>query len=144
VCYVSGLLRGRLGCGGRRRRKRHLYEGRWRGLESVGERGDVVAGEADERRRVGEGAGGDGRRVEFSEAGGRAGWALPCCTVDVGLRRVDGVGPGERGGVLRAGGATMKSAASAMAAAATSFVGRDESAVRICLVCSFVFVIRSG
>ena len=97
---MNGLLGGRLGSGGRRRRKRHLYEWRWNGLEPVGGGGDVVAGEADERRGVGEGAGGDGRGVEFGEAGGRGGGALPCCAVDVGLGRVDGVGPGESGGVL--------------------------------------------
>jgi hypothetical protein len=28
------------------------------------------------------------------------GGALPCCAVDIGLGRVDGVGPGEGGGVL--------------------------------------------
>lgn len=97
---MKGLLGGGLGSGGRRRRKRHLYEGGWNGLESVGGGGDVVAGEADERRGIGEGACGDGRGVEFGEAGGRGGGALPCCAVDVGLGRVDGVGPGEGGGVL--------------------------------------------
>ena len=60
-CPMNGLFGGCLGGGGRRRRKRHLYEWRWDGLESVGGGGDVVAGEADERSGVGEGACGDGR-----------------------------------------------------------------------------------
>src|SRR5579864_7368592 len=101
---MNGLFGGCLGCGGRRRRKRHLYEWGWNGLESVGGGGDVVAGEADERCGVGEGACGDGGGVEFGEAGGGGGGALPCCAVDVGLGRVDGVGPGEGGGVLCASG----------------------------------------
>src|SRR5579864_2544043 len=101
---MKGLLGGCLEGGGRRRRKRHLYEWGWNGLESVGRGGDVVAGEADERRGVGEGAGGDGRGVELGEAGGGGGGALPCCAVDVGLGRVDGVGPGKGGGVLCVGG----------------------------------------
>src|SRR5579862_6713610 len=101
---MKGLFGGGLEGGGRRRRKRHLYEWGWDGLESVGGGGDVVAGEADERSGVGEGAGGDGRGVEFGKASGRGRGALPCCAVDVGLGRVDGVGPGESGGVLCAGG----------------------------------------
>src|SRR6202046_2332357 len=101
---MNDLFGGCLGGGGRRRRKRHLYERRWDGLESVRGGGDVVAGEADEWRGVAEGGGGDGRGVQFGEAAGRGGGALPCCAVDVGLGRVDGVGPGEDGGVLCASG----------------------------------------
>ena len=101
---MNGLFGGCLGCGGRRRRKRHLDEWRWNGLESVGGGGDVVAGETDKRGGVGEGARGDGRGVEFGEAGGGGRGALPCCAVDVGLGRVDGVGPGDGGGVLCASG----------------------------------------
>ena len=99
-CQMNDLFGGYLGGGGRRRRKRHLDEWRWDGLESVGGGGDVVAGEADERCCIAEGGGGDRRGVQFGEAAGCGGGALPCCAVDVGLGRVDGVGPGEGGGVL--------------------------------------------
>src|SRR5579862_7681603 len=101
---MNYLFGGCLGGGGRRRRKRHLDEWRWDRLESVGGGGDVVAGEADEWRGVAEGGGGDGRGVEFGEAGGGGGGALPCRAVDVGLGCVDGVSPGEGGGVLCASG----------------------------------------
>lgn len=93
-----------MGGRGRCRRKGHLDKRGRKRLESVGECGDVVARESDQRGGVRECSRGDRGGIELGESTGRGGWALPWAAINIGLRRIDGVSPGKRGGVLRAGG----------------------------------------